>query len=164
MRAPVLILAVALGGCAGGSVRPPSLEPRAAEAIDPRVPVSEAPVSFVVSTGLQAELAALAGRAEDGDRAFRAAAPAAESAASAAGSRGSESWVAAQQALSALVAARGAVSRALADVDSLAAERIRRLGGIAAGDKSAIDAAAAAIAAIDRRQAALVARIQAALG
>ena len=73
--------------------------------------------------------------------------PAAERAASAAGARGSESWVAAQQALSALVAARGPVTRALADVDALAAATLARLGGISAGDKSAIETAAEAIAA-----------------
>lgn len=164
MRSHTLLLVPLLAGCAPGAMRPPSLAPRAAEAIDPRVPVPEAPVSMAVDPALQARLAALVAQAESGDLQFRGSAPAAERAASAAGARGSESWVAAQQALSALVAARGPVTRALADVDALAAATLARLGGISAGDKSAIETAAEAIARIDRGQAAVIERLQAILG
>ncbi len=160
----MLLTTAVLVGCAGPASRAPSLAPRAAEAIDPRVPVAEPQLSVLVDRGLSAELAALVAQAEAGDAGFRAAAPAAQQAAAAAGGRSSESWVVAQQALSALVAARGTVTRALGDIDALGAERIQRLGGIAAADMRAIEAAAARVAAIDRSQAALIDRLQARLG
>ena len=163
MRAPALLLTAALTGCAAPALQAPSLAPRAAEAIDPRVPVPEPELSTVVDPTLAGRLSALIAQAEAGDAAFRAAAPAARQAAAAAGARQSESWIAAQQALSALVAARGPVTRALGDVDELGAARIQQLGGIAAADMRAIQAASARIAEIDRRHAALIDELQARL-
>ncbi|MDQ3478754.1 MAG: hypothetical protein M3438_06305, partial [Pseudomonadota bacterium] len=141
----------------------PSLAPRAAEAIDPRVPVAEPQLSTAVDPALAAQLSALVAQAEVGDRQFRAAAPAAQQAAASAGSRESESWIVAQQALSALVAARGPVTQALGDIDGIGAARIQRLGGIAAADRRAIEAAAGRVAEIDRREAALIDQLQARL-
>lgn len=164
MRPHPLLLIAALAGCAGPALRAPSLAPRAAEAIDPRVPVPEPQFSSIVDPGLAAQLSALVAQAEAGDARFRAAAPAAQQAAAVAGGRQSESWVAAQQIVSALVAARGPVTRALGDIDALGAARIQRLGGIAAADMRAIQAAAGQVAEIDHREAALIDRLQARLG
>lgn len=164
MRIHALILTAALAGCAGSASTAPSLAPRAAEAIDPRMPVPEPQLSAVVDQGLAAQLSALVTQAEVGDARFRNAAPAAQRAAAAAGARQSESWVIAQQIVSALVAARGPTTRALGDIDALGAARIQRLGGIGAADMRAIQAAAGRVAEIDRRQAELIDQLQARLG
>ena len=163
MRPFPLLLAAAVSGCVLPASQGPSLAPRAAEAIDPRVPVPEPEPSTVVDPALAAQLSAIVAQADAGDRQFQAAAPAARQASASAGARGSESWVAAQQALSALVATRGPVTRALADIDALAASRLERLGGIAAADMRAIQSAASRVAQIDRREAALIDQLQAQL-
>ena len=152
-----------LAGCAAPGGQPPSLAPRAAEAIDPRVPVPEQQPSTAVDPALSAQLAALIARAEAGDAEFRAAAAGAQQAAEAAGPARSESWVAAQQALSALVATRGPVTLALGDVDSLGSRRIQQLGGIAAADMRAIQSRGGARRRIDRRQVAVIERLEARL-
>ena len=163
MRLCALPLIAALAGCAAPPLQPPSLAPRSAEDIDPRVPVLEPQLSQSVDPGLSAQLATLVARAEAGDAQFRAASGGAQRAAASAGARESESWIAAQQALSALIAARAPVTRALGDIDALAAGRVQRLGGIAAADMRAIQAAAARVAEIDSRQAAVVDQLQARL-
>lgn len=152
-----------LGGCAPVT-NSPSLAPRAAEAIDPRVPVPEPALSTAVDPALARQLAAAIAQAQAGHEGFQSLVGNARSAAAAAGPRQSESWIVAQQALSALVAARGPVTRALTDVDELAAQRVQRLGGIAAADLNAIEAASRQIAAIDRAEAALIDELQARLG
>jgi hypothetical protein len=164
MRRYALFLTTWLTACAAPVLQAPSLAPRAAEAIDPRAPVPEPQLSTVVDRALALQLAALIAQAEAGDARFRAAVPEAQQAAASAGPRESESWVVAQQALSALVAARGAVTRALGDIDELSATRIQRLGSIAAADIRAIQAAAGRVAEIDRREAALIDQLQARLG
>lgn len=162
MRLLAPILAASLAGCATTAAAP-SLAPRAAEAIDPRVPVPEPQLSATVDSSLAARLAELVYRAEAADSGFRAAAASAEQTATVAGARQSESWIAAQQSLSVLTAARGPVTVALADIDALGAERIRQRGGIAAADMRAIQSASARVGEIDRRQAALIDRLQARL-
>lgn len=163
MRALALLTMVAMAGCATPATRAPSLAPRAAEAIDPRVPVPDGPVSTAVDPALAARLAALVAQAEAGHAQFRAAAGPAQQAAAAAGGPQSESWIAAQQALSALIAARAPVTGALGDLDGLAAERIQKLGGIAAGDLRALEAATARVGEIDRGESALIDQLQARL-
>ena len=163
MRGFPLLLIAALSGCALPASRAPSLAYRAAEAIDPRVPVPEPQRSTMVDPSLAAQLSTLVARAEVGDTQFRSAAPSAQRAAASAGARQSESWILAQQALSALVAARNLVTRSLGDIDALGATRIQRLGGIAAADMRAIQSAAAQVGAIDRREAALIEQLQAQL-
>jgi hypothetical protein len=163
MRASALLVALALAGCAAPQREPPSLAPRAAEAIDPRVPVPESPVQSQASADLRQQLDALVAEAVAGDSAFRAVAANAEQAAASASAPESESWIVAQQALSSAVAARAPVARALGEVDALAATRIQRLGGISAADMAAIQAASARIAEIDARQSALIDRLQARL-
>jgi hypothetical protein len=163
MRAVALLVPVVLSGCAAPQREPPSLAPRAAEAIDPRVPVPESPVQSQASADLRQQLDALVAEAVAGDSAFRAVAANAEQAAASASAPESESWIVAQQALSSAVAARAPVARALGEVDALAATRIQRLGGISAADMAAIQAASARIAEIDARQSALIDRLQARL-
>ena len=164
MRAFVSLLTIALAGCATPLPQGPSLAPRQAEAIDPRVPVPEDPISTAVDPALAARLSALVAQAVAGHDRFQEAAGLAQRAAAAAGSRQSESWIVAQQALSALVAARAPVTRALGDLDALSAGRIQQLGGIAAGDLQAIQAATARVAEIDRSEAALIDQLQRRLG
>ena len=114
---------------------------------------------------------ALAGRlselirlAERGESAFAVAAGEARRLTAAAGAARSESWVVAQQALSAAVAARAPATRALGDIDAIAASALARQGGIAPTDLKAIEAAAAQVGAIDRRQAQTIDALQARLG
>ena len=162
MRRYLLLLPVLMAGCAPAT-HAPSLALRAAEAIDPRVPVPDPQLPTVADPGLSAQLSALFAQAEAGHARFNDAAPSAWRAADSVGARQSESWIAAQQVLSALVARRGAVTRALGDIDALGAARIQRLGGIAQADMRAIEAAAGRVAEIDRAEAALIDQLQARL-
>ena len=104
---PVILGLGLLGACAtpmpAGS---PSLAPRAAEAIDPRVPVPDALVVGPADATLKSKLAALVDQATSGDAAFRGVIDNAERLAAAAGAQSSESWIAAQQALSVAQGAR----------------------------------------------------------
>ena len=70
----------------------------------------------------------------------------------------------AQQAVSAAVAARGPTSRALGDIDALAAAALVRRGGIGPADLAAIEGAAAEVGAIDQRQTRTIDALQARLG
>jgi hypothetical protein len=108
-------------------VNAPSLYPRPAEAIDPRIPMPNPVLSTTPTPGLVDQLNALVGQAEAGDSGFQPIA-------------------------------------AAADLDSLGAERIQKLGGIAAADLKAIDAASAKVRAIDEREAALIKGLQDRLG
>lgn len=163
MRALALLLLLALGGCAAADTGAPSLARRAAEAIDPRVPVPGQPVQATPAAELVRQLESLVAQAVAGDRAFRDASATAGRLAQAAGASGSESWIAAQQALSVAVAARAPVTRALGDIDALGAGRIQQFGGIGAADLEAIGAAADRVQQIDKSQAAATERIQAQL-
>ena len=163
MRRFQLLLPLALAACAAPQAQAPSLAPRAAETIDPRVPVAEAPVATEATPALVQELNALVAQAIAGDQAFHAPAANAERLASGAGAPESESWIVAQQALSAAVAARAPVTRALGEIDSLGARRIQQLGGMSAADFNAISGAAARVSEIDAREAARIEQIQARL-
>lgn len=163
MRGFALFPLIALAGCASAGAGGPSLAPRSAEAIDPRVPVPDPPVQATPSADLVRELDALVAQALAGDEAFRAAAANADRLAGAAGAPQSESWILAQQALSAAVAARAPVTRAMGDIDSIAARRIQQLGGIGAADLAAIQSASARVQSIDSAEAAAIDRLQARL-
>jgi hypothetical protein len=95
----------------------------------------------------------LVSQARDGEAAFDAAAAKAEQMAASAGPAQSEGWIAAQEALSAAVAAGGPARVALGDVDALSASLLQQQGGIAPNDLSAIRSASAEIGTIDQRQA-----------
>ena len=164
MRVAAFLLILALSGCAAPATNAPSLAPRAAEAIDPRVRIPSEPVIGAVTPSLAARLEALVGQARQGDGAFQTAASEAERLAAAAGNAQSEGWIVAQQALSAAVAAREPVTVALGDVDGLGSRELVARGGISAADQLAIARAAEAIGEIDRRQAATIDRLQRRLG
>ena len=153
-----------LAGCTAATGPGPSLAPRSAEAIDPRVPVVSTAVTRPVDAALAARLDELVRAAQQGDSAFNAAASEARRLAAAAGAAQSESWIVAQQAVSAAVAARAPTARALGDIDALAAGALARQNGIAPADLTAIEAAAAEVSAIDRRQAQAIDALQARLG
>jgi len=163
MRHFLTLFPLVLSACAAPQTGEPSLAPRAAEAIDPRVPIASEVAAGPVDPQLAARLAALMADARAGDAAFQAAAQDAERLAANAGAAQSDSWVEAQQALSALVAARAPVTKASADVDALAAARVTASGGIAAGDLAAIQTASRELGIIDTREAATIDRLQAQL-
>ena len=117
-----------------------------------------------VDPALAGRLGALVAQARDGDAAFGPAIAQAERAANSAGAPQSESWIAAQQALSAAVAARAPTVHALGDIDALGADKLQGQGGLAPADLSAIQQASATVGAIDQRQADRIAAIQRRLG
>jgi hypothetical protein len=167
MRNATLLLIPALAllsACAPTGGPLPSLQPRAAEAIDPRVPVVRPINDRPASPALKVQLAELVGRARNGNATFEPIVSRAENLAAAAGGSRSESWVAAQEALSAAVAARQPTARALGDIDALAANALQTRGGIAPNDLAAIQSAATEVAALDQRQADRIAAIQRRLG
>src|SRR4051794_32395366 len=143
----------ALAACSTPGGPPPSLQPRAAEGIDPRLPVVKPINDRPVDPALAGRLAALISQARSGDDAFGPAAAQAERLAAAAGPPQSDSWISAQQALSAAVAARTPTSGALSDIDALGADKLQRQGGLAPNDLAAIDDAGRIVGAIDERQA-----------
>lgn len=167
MRIGILLGAAAVLGaasCSSPGGPPPSLAPRSAETIDPRVPVPAITNSRPVSPELATRLAALVAQARQGDAAFGPAAARARQLANAAGGPQSEAWIVAQEALSAAVAARAPTARALGDVDALGGDALETQGGLAPADLAAIQAAAAEVGAIDRRHAETVSAIQRQLG
>lgn len=159
MRGLSLALAVLLSGCATAT-NAPSLAPRPAEAIDPRVPVPEPVLPTTPDAALVEKLDSLVAQAIAGDRAFSPLIERARQLADAAGGKEGESWVVAQQALSAAVSARLAVTSAAGDIDALGAQRVQTLGGIGAADLKAIDSAAARVAEIDSREVAAIDSVQ----
>jgi len=162
MRALSPALAILLWGCAAATSAP-SLAPRPAEAIDPRVPVPEPVLPTAPTPALVQKLDSLVAQAIAGDQAFAPLAERARQLADSAGAKESESWVVAQQALSAAVGARLPVTAAVGDIDALGAQRIQTFGGIGAADLKAIDAASARVSEIDSREAAAITAIQAKL-
>jgi antitoxin (DNA-binding transcriptional repressor) of toxin-antitoxin stability system len=164
MRRAFLLLPLAMAACSAPSGSVPSLAPRAGEAIDPRVPIPSAPSQGIVDPALKRQLAELLDQVRAGDQAFIAAANEAERLVATAGSPDSESWIAAQQAVSTLVGARGPTTRALSDIDAIAAQRLEASGWISPANQSAIEAAASQATAVDQRQAALLESLQARLG
>lgn len=160
----VITLCLAGAGCSSPKITPPSLAPRAAEAVDPRLPVERALVVRPVAAGLRGRLAELTAEARTGEAAFRGALGAAQRAASAAGPARSESWIAAQQALSALEAARAPTTRALSDIDALAGADIKARNGIGADDLAAIQDAATEAGALDAAQRREIASLNARIG
>ena len=153
---PILII-LSLGGCT--AVDAPSLAPRAAE----KIPI-DAPAPYVEETGtadpaLAARLAPLIAQAESGHRDFTAAQQDVAKAAAAAGQSGSESWILAQQALSALDGKRLAVQDAAAKLDAIRFEP----ANAAPGNRQAIDQAGARLQALVDEEVAAMAQLAAKL-
>ena len=162
-KLPIIAATLLLAACAAPRGYP-SLAPRSAEAIDPRVPIAANPspgsVDPAVATGLARAVAAARG----GTSEFNLLARRAEALAAAAGPRQSESWVVAQQALSALGAQHGVTTGAAADIDAIAAERIDASRWLVPATQAAIEAAAAEVGAISDGQRAIIVRLTARLG
>jgi len=164
MRRVVLVPIIVLAACSSPGGPYPSLQPRAAERIDPRVPVQRPMNDRPASAALEARLNSLVAEAQSASGAFDAAASQAEQLAASAGAAQSERWVAAEEALSAAVAARKPVAEALAEIDSIGADALQTQGGIAPNDLAAIQDAAGRVGDIDRRQTARIKAIQQRLG
>lgn len=153
----LLLLAIALPcACSAPRIDEPSLAPRPAEAIDPRVPVGSSESVGVADPALTATLERLVATAKGSEAEFAARAGRAEQLAASAGAAGSESWVAAQLALSRLVSQQGVATNASAEVDSIAGQQLKQQKWIASADRKAIAAAQAEIGAVTQRQAAIV--------
>ena len=154
-------LLLLLAGC-GPQVDAPPLTVRPIESRPVLLPAETSEPAVAADPALADRLRQAVAAAEAGERRFgdlRAAAERAERAASGA-AQGSESWVAAQLALSALVAARGPVRDASVAVEALRQEPAN--GGSDA--RAAVDAAAARIDALDEAEAAAVTALSARLG
>lgn len=164
MRKLPIIAAAILSACSKPGGPYPTLAPRPAERIDPRVAVVRPMNDRPVSASLAAQLSALVAQARSGDVAFQPLAARAEQLASGAGAPQTEGWTVAQEALSAAMAARGPTAAALADVDSLAATMLHTQGGIAPNDLDALDHAAAEIGDVAGRQTDRIRAIQRKLG
>jgi hypothetical protein len=164
MRKAACLILLELSACAAPGGPYPSLQPRAAEAIDPRVPVLRPINNRPVAPALAARLSSLVDQAESGNAAFGGAASEAERLAAAAGAPQSEGWIAAQQALTAAIGARNATATALGDIDELAATALQTQGGIAPNDLAAIERAAALVGSLDERQADRIHAVQRRLG
>ena len=158
------MLPLLLAACSTTQTGEPSLAPRAAEAVDPRVPIPSEVIAGPADPALAARIAELLADVRAGDAAFQSAAQDAERLAAAAGPAQSESWIAAQQALSAAVAAREPTARALGDIDALGAGALQDQGGLAPNDLAAIRSAGEEVGGMDRRQAARIESIQRRLG
>jgi hypothetical protein len=149
-------LALLAGALLGGCVTEgpfPSLAPRPDERLAIEEPVREPPV-VADDPALPVRIAALLGEARQGDRAFDADYGAAARSAERAGPTGSDSWIAAQQALSRVEAARGRTTDAAAELHQLALARAGQ--AVSAADRQALDDA---VAEVDRLVADQQARI-----
>ena len=164
MRPLAVLTIIALAGCSVPGGPYPSLQPRAAETIDPRLPVVRPVNDRPVAPALANRLAALMEQARAGSASFDAAATEAERLAGGAGAPQSEGWIAAQEALTAAIAARKPTASALGDIDALAANALQVQGGIAPNDLRAIKGAQAEVGALDARQSERVDALQKRLG
>lgn len=163
-RSLIVSAAAALSACSSAGGPYPSLQPRSAEAIDPRLQPSKPVNDRPESPALAAQLAGLVGEARSAEAAFDASMANAERLAAAAGASQSESWIQAQEALTTAIAARKPTAEAQADIDALAASALQSQGGIAPNDLRAIQDAAAQVATIARGQTDRIAAIQKRLG
>jgi hypothetical protein len=153
-----------LSACSGTPGGYPSLQPRASEAIDPRVPVIKPMNNRPASIALKDQLADLVAQANAGNTKFDLAASEAERLAAAAGARQSESWIAAEESLTAAIAARKPTTTALGDIDEIGAKALQTQRGMAPNDLAAIKRAATEVGLLDRQQADRIEAIQKRLG
>ena len=159
MRNTVALALLLAAGCSSTTAREPSLAPRAAEAIDPRLPIPDAVPTGPVDAGLAQQLQILIETARAGTPQFNAQESQATRLAAAAGPMASESWIVAQQAVSRLVEQHGITTRVAGDVDALAASRLDGQHWIRPADQLAISAAAEEIGTINNAQAEAIRRL-----
>jgi hypothetical protein len=157
---PIAALVLASACSTAPMTTEPSLAARPAEAIDPRIPISDTTPPGTANPALVQQLNMLVGRAQSGAAGFEAQQANAERLAATAGAMASESWIAAQQSLSLLVEQHGIATRAAADIDELASSRLIQEKWIRPADQAAIAEAAAQAGAITSRQAEVIRRLQ----
>jgi hypothetical protein len=155
----VLALLLLAAGCSSTTMREPSLAPRAAESIDPRLPIQDPVPSGQVDAALAQRLQELVGAVRAGTTQFNAQESEATRLAAAAGPKASETWIAAQQALSRLVERHGVTTQMAGDIDSLAATRLDSQHWIRPADREAIAAAAAEVGSINGAQSDAIRRL-----
>ncbi|MFS0735959.1 hypothetical protein ABC347_02810 [Sphingomonas sp. 1P06PA] len=157
-----LAFAVALASCAADPRAYPSLAPRPVEALADAPERTEAGPPAAADPALEAEVAMLAKTVSDAESAWttaeREAAPAIARAQGVAS--GSDAWVAGQQALSALDAARAPMIAALSQLDGL---RLARAQADTSVDTSTLDALWARTQAASEAQATRYAELSAML-
>ena len=158
----LLTLSLTTTACAAPGIYP-SLAPRASEGVDPRVPLDATPSAGTLDPRTAAGLADAVAAARGAVSEFNQLARAAEALTTAAGPSQSESWIAAQQALSALGAQHGVTTNAAATIDAIAADGIGRTRWLTPATRAAIEAAAAEVGAINDRQSAIIDQIGARL-
>ena len=164
MRSLLFLAAMPIvGACTMTTSPESSLAPRAAEAIDPRVPIPDEVPAGTVDPVLASRLSSLVADVRGGIAAFDAREADAARLATAAGPQASESWIAAEQALSRLVEQHGVTTRAAADIDALASVRLERQRWISPAEREVISAAAAEVGAINGRQSESIDRLKAQL-
>ncbi|HEU4969758.1 hypothetical protein [Sphingomonas sp.] len=134
-----LLVSLMLAGCSSAGIGP-SLAKRPIEDRDLSEPVRQVAPPAPADAALKAQIDALLQRAQAGQTGFAALLPKADSAASAAGAEGSESWVVAQELLSALESERAPSTAALAELDALIAERVRTGSDVGLSELQAADA------------------------
>ncbi len=115
----------------------PSLAPRPDERLSIEEPVREAP-RIADDSALRVRINTLVAEARAGNAAFERDYDEAARTAARAGAEGSDSWMAAQQALSRVEAARGRSSSAAAELHQLAVARAGQ--PISPGDQAALEA------------------------
>lgn len=147
--------------CTPTTVGPePSLAPRPAEAIDPRLPIPSDVGAGQADPALASQLAQLVGEAQAGVQSFASKQADADRLAGAAGPMASETWVAAQQALSLLIEQHGVTTRVAANIDELGSSRLHGQRWIRPADQQAIASAASEVAAINDSQSAAIERLK----
>jgi hypothetical protein len=146
-------------GCSPTMTSEPSLAPRAAESIDPRLPIPDTVPTGPVNAELAARLNALVETTRAAAPQFNVQESEATRLAASAGPMASESWIAAQQALSRLVEQHGVTTRASGDIDALAGIRLEAQHWIRPADREAIAAAAAEVGSINNAQAEAIRRL-----
>jgi hypothetical protein len=154
--APPLLVAVLLGACVSQGPFP-SLAPREGEQLAIEEPVRVAPV-VADDRALRARIEALIAEARAGAAAFDGDFAEAERTAGRGGAEGSDSWIAGQQAISRLEAARGRTGNAAADLDQLNLDRAAL--PTSAADQQALDEAIAEVARIAANQQARIDRLR----
>jgi len=134
----------------------PSLAPRAVEKEAEAMPEPAPPT--VADAAVTARIAQLLAGARQANAAFEEAYRAADQATGRTGAAGSEGWMAAQQALSRAVAARGPVVDAIAELDRLGITHAYHPANLAAVQEALVEAQG-----IADRQSSLIAALQARL-
>ena len=149
---PLAPLLLSLAACSTPRLELEALQPRSAEAIDPRLPVEPLRTATPVDAALLEKVDALKAQAAASVPPFEQALIRAARLAETAGGEGSESWVEAQQALSAAQALRGPLMLALGDLDALLDADIAPDQRIASSDRQYLMDASAELTTIANGQ------------